>query len=170
MSYTIVDAVSFGMNRGPILFITRNQVAQGPELDLFREVFPQNSPPYFCLAAISGIACANGFKSIAAIKSEAQLAYQQRYDSGFRNSYCNFWSHFGAKEVDHQAYLMEVPPVLAPLSSVKSKHRGRANSRRKHWARIMHLAQHTVYAHRVEPKPPILTKLPSTYPVVDLVL
>jgi uncharacterized protein VirK/YbjX len=168
MSYSIVDAASFGIPCGPILFITRNQVSQGPELDVFREAFPQNSPPYFCFAAISGIASANGFKSVAAIKSEAQLAYQAKYEVGFRNSYCKFWLQFGAKEIDHQAYLIEVPPVLPPISSIKSKHRGRANNRRRHWAKIMYSAQHTVYAHLIEPKLPLRMRLPSTYPVVDL--
>ncbi|HEV2269974.1 MAG TPA: hypothetical protein VGR92_10975, partial [Steroidobacteraceae bacterium] len=47
--------------------------------------YKQNSPPYFCLASVFGIAMANGMRAIFLVKDEAQIAYQERYAEGFRN-------------------------------------------------------------------------------------
>jgi uncharacterized protein VirK/YbjX len=152
MAYTIVDSATLGMLSGPMLFVTRNQVKQSAGLDRFRACFPQNAPSYFCLAAIAGIALANDLRSIAVIKAEAQIAYDPRNDTGFKNAYCNFWGNFGAREIGRQAYLISAPPELPPLSDVKSKHRSRAINRRTHWAAIIVRAQSTLSAHRLGSK------------------
>jgi uncharacterized protein VirK/YbjX len=158
MSYSIVSSETFGLSIGAVPFITRNQIAQGRELEIFRECFPQNSPPYFCLAAIAGVATACDFNSIAAIKGVAQLAYESQYDIGFKNSYCIFWSQFGAREIGQSAYLIDVPPELPSLQDVKSKHRTRAKLRRTHWAGVFRSAQAAVKDYRLEPERSKLTE------------
>ena len=154
-AYSFVDAGSFGLPRGTTLFVTRTQLraGSGRELDLFRHCYAHNSPQYFCLAAIAGIAMANDIGPIAVIRSEAQVCYEPQYDLGFRNSYCNFWHQFGARAIDRQAYMLDVPLTLPPLASVASKHRARAAKRRRHWGDITQQVEATIRAHRLQTVP-----------------
>ncbi len=55
MNFIWADGATFGRHSGPTIFITRSQTHHWPELATFRACFKQNSPPYFCLAALSGI-------------------------------------------------------------------------------------------------------------------
>jgi uncharacterized protein DUF535 len=147
-SYSFVNASSFGLPDGKMLFVTRNQVNPGPELDLFRRCYRHSSPQYFCLAAVVGVAMGNDLRSIAAISSQAQVNYDSQYDASFRNSYSNFWHHFNARIIDHQAHLLDVPLSLAPLTSVAAKHRARAAERRRHWGVITQRAESAIRARR----------------------
>jgi uncharacterized protein len=149
MSFSFVDATGFGLPEGPILFVTRTQINPGLEVELFRRCYRQNSPQYFCLAAISGIAMANDARSIAAIPCEAQVNYDPQFDAGFRNSYCNFWRQFGAQALDGRAYLLDIPFSLPPLASIAPKHRARSADRRRHWGRITQQTEATLRARRL---------------------
>jgi hypothetical protein len=146
LSYSFVDATCFGLPSAKMLFLTRSQLMPGREL--FRRCYPNNSPQYFGLAAITGIAMANGCESIAVIKGEAQICYQTQYEQSFRNSYCGFWRQFDARTIDHQAYVLTAPLTLPPLSGVSSKHRARAIERRRHWANITQRTETAIRAHR----------------------
>jgi uncharacterized protein len=145
MSFSYVDTAVFGLPGGTAMFITRNQTYRNDALNRFRAAFKQNSPPYFCLWALSGIAMANGMRSIYAIKHQAQVSYSERYADGFRNSYDNFWSKFAAEEVDPQAYRLATPFALAPLEGVK--HRARAAARRRYWQSIAQDSRHVMLLH-----------------------
>jgi len=135
VSFSYVDGSLFGLRSERTMFVTRNQTDRNPELQRFRDSFKQNSPPYFCLASVCGIAMANGMRDIFLVKDDAQIAYQERYAEGFRNSYSAFWEAFGAQEVDDgHAYKMSIPPKLNPLSIVK--HRNRAVARRNLWLEV----------------------------------
>lgn len=137
-SYAWVNAASINAGTGVIPFITRNQSIRykASELHLFRSHFPQQSPHYFCLAAMQGIAIAHGFSKLAAIKCESQIAYTLQYANSFRNSYNDLWESFGGQDAGNEAYLMNVPMTLLPLDQIPSKHRNRAMLRRKQWATI----------------------------------
>lgn len=148
VSYSFVNAACFGLPPGKTMFVTRSQLMPG--VHLFRRCYPHNSPQYFCLAAIAGIAMANDIRRIACIKAEAQVCYQAVHAESFRNSYCNFWGQFGARSIDRQAYLLDVPLSVRPLSSVLSKHRARAIERRKHWASITQRTEAVMRALRIE--------------------
>jgi uncharacterized protein VirK/YbjX len=135
VSFSYVDGSLFGLQPERTMFVTRNQTDRNPELQRFRDSFKQNSPPYFCLASVCGIAMANGMRAITLVKDDAQIAYEERYAGGFRNSYSGLWEAFGAEEIDDgRAYTMSIPPKLNPLSIVK--HRNRAVVRRKNWLEI----------------------------------
>jgi uncharacterized protein VirK/YbjX len=143
MSYAWVEAGMLGLGRGTLPLITRNQSIgrSAAPLARFRADFPQNSPPYFCLAAVHAIAQLHGFDRLAGIRSECQIAFEERYASSFSNSYCRFWTTFAGTEVGSVAYAMPVPLSAPPLASVKSKYRKRAMLRRRQWAKISHDAQ-----------------------------
>jgi hypothetical protein len=135
------------------MFVTRSQTDRNPELQRFRDSFKQNSPPYFCLAAVCGIAMANGMPAIVMVKDEAQIAYQERYAEGFRHSYSGLWEAFGAQEiVDGSSYMMSIPPKLSPLSSVE--HKNRALARRRNWLEIALSAREVMLQDRTNWAPP----------------
>ena len=149
MSYAWVPARVLGLGGGTLAFITRNQSVRrdSPALLLFRKDFPQNSPSYFCLAAMHGIAQANGHVRIAAIRHDCQVAFDECHASGFRNSYCELWKSFDAAELGYVAHVMAVPLALPSLLTVKAKHRKRASDRRRHWAEIAQTVQQTLAPH-----------------------
>lgn len=135
VSFSYVHSELFGLSPSSTMFVTRSQTDRNPELDQFRDTFKQNSPCYFCLAAVCGIAMANGIRSILMIKHDAQLGYAEQYAEGFKNSYCRVWKAFGAEEIEHaHAYAMSIPLNLNPLSGVR--HKSRAIARRRNWAEI----------------------------------
>jgi uncharacterized protein len=154
VSFSYVDCSSFGLPPQSTIFVTRNQTYLIPEVQLFRETFKQNSPPYFCVAAICGIAMANGMHAILMVKSDAQIAYAEEYADGFTNSYSALWKRLGAEEIGGQhAYSMPIPLPLAPLSAVR--HRSRAIARRRNWMEITLSARRIMLEHRMSQAPPL---------------
>ena len=149
MSFVWMDGSVFGSGPGILPFITRNQSIHhtSTELSRFREAFPQNSPAYFCLAAMHGIALAHGRQQIAGIRHDCQIAFDLQYQQGFLSSYTEFWKAFGGAELDGHAYLMPVPLASPPLSEIKTKHRKRARARRQHWAEIATSAAEATTPH-----------------------
>jgi len=78
---------------------------------------------------------ANGMRTIFMVKDDAQIAYEERYAEGFRNSYSAMWEAFAAQEIDdRRAYTMSIPPKVTALSIVK--HKNRARARRQNWLEI----------------------------------
>jgi uncharacterized protein VirK/YbjX len=151
--FSYVSCSLFGLRPGPTMFVTRSQTDRNPALQRFRETFKQNSPPYFCLASICGIAMANGMRAIFMVKHDAQIEYAERYAEGFRNSYSALWEAFGAQEIDHRhAYTMSLPLKLNPLSGLK--HKGRAIARRRNWVEIALSARQAMLGDRTSSTPP----------------
>ena len=66
----------------------------------------------------------------------AQLSYEPKYESGFRNSYDEFWKKFNGVLVTPQAFRLALPLELRDLSELKSKHRSRAEGRRRLWGEV----------------------------------
>jgi uncharacterized protein VirK/YbjX len=155
LSFTYVNGTVFGFGPEPTMFVTRNQTDCNAELRLFRKMFKQNSPPYFCIAAACGIAMANGMKFMVMIKDDAQIAYSERYSMSFRNSYSLLWEALGAAKIeDHPAYVLPVPLALRPLSELSRKgHKGRAMARRRNWLEITRSARRTVLSERTNSTP-----------------
>jgi uncharacterized protein VirK/YbjX len=153
VSYSYVDRCIFGLPPEPTIFVTRNQTDRVPELKLFRDTFKQNSPAYFCIASVSGIAMANGMRAIFMVKADSQIAYAEQYAESFMNSYSTLWQRLGAQEIDSRyAYSMPIPLPLTPLSAVK--HRSRAIARRRNWLEISQCTRRTMLEHRVSRRPP----------------
>jgi len=153
VSFSYVHGSLFGLRPEHTMFVTRSQTDRNPELEGFRDSFKQNSPPYFCLAAVFGIAMANGMSAIVMIKDEAQIAYEPRYAAGFRNSYSALWKAFGAQElVEGSAYIMPIPPKLTPLAGVE--HKNRALARRRNWLEIALSARRVMLQGRTNRGPP----------------
>jgi len=148
LSFAWVDAARLGpaAGHGPVLFATRSQSqpSDSPGLARFRSDFPQNSPAYFSLAALSGLAAALGQARIVGVRDVCQIAYDSRHAAGFKRSYDDFWLGFGALPLGVHGFEMQVPAAVVPLEQIKAGHRARARQRREHWRQISEAAQAAV--------------------------
>ena len=158
MNFVWADAAMFGGASRPTIFITRCQTHTWPELKVFRACFKQNSPPYFGLAALAGIGQVLGMTDLYAVHGMAQMHYEPKYESSFRNSYDEFWEKFSAERVRPEAFRLSLPLALRDLSELKSKHRSRAEGRRRAWGEVGQsagaaVAQHLRGSERATPQP-----------------
>jgi uncharacterized protein VirK/YbjX len=148
MSFCYLNANIFSLRPFMTMLISRNQTHRASGRDVFDRCFKQNSPQLFCLSALCGIALANGFQTIFAIKHDAQVAYEEPYDANFRNSYTTLWEKFQAVEIDRHVYMMSVPLTLRPVGLVSRAHRRRARNRRGNWEEIVHSACESIAGYR----------------------
>jgi uncharacterized protein VirK/YbjX len=147
MNFVWADAAMFGRPSAPTIFITRCQTHTWPELQVFRACFKQNSPPYFGLAALAGIGKLLGMTDLYAVHGLVQMHYEPKYESNFRNSYDEFWEKFSAERVQPEAFRMPLPLALRDLSELKSKHRSRAEGRRRAWGAVGEAAAAAMARH-----------------------
>jgi uncharacterized protein VirK/YbjX len=152
MSFCYLNANIFGLPSQMTILISRNQTDRTVVRDSFDQCFRQNTPQFFCLAAVCGIALSSEFKTVLAIKHDSQIAYQERFDSSFRNSYTALWERFDAVEIERHVYMLKVPLNLRPLRSVVSGHRVRARNRRRYWDDISQSARSCIVNHRIASK------------------
>ena len=97
---------------------------------------------------------ANEFRTILAIKHDAQIAYEKCYDLGFRNSYSALWEKFDGEETGRHVYMLNVPLKLPPIEFVNRSHRNRARVRRRNWDNIAQNARAVMMSYRVAPNFP----------------
>jgi uncharacterized protein VirK/YbjX len=153
MSFCYLNAKIFGLQSCSTMMISRNQTDITVARDVFDKNFKLTAPQYFCLFAVCGIAKSNGFRNILAIKHDSQIAYDKKYESGFRNSYTELWERFGGVDVGGRTYRLDVPLKLSPLSLVNPAHRRRARRRRRNWDEIAQSACSALDRYRVVPAP-----------------
>jgi len=137
LSFSYVDAALFGAASEPIAFITRKQSGRhSEEQHAFSRAFDHSSPPYFCLAALAGVALAIGMRAIAGIRHDAHPSWHPRDAEGMRKSYEGFWALFHAADLDEKAVRIPLPLEPRDLADVAKSHRRRAKARRRHWAAV----------------------------------
>jgi len=103
----------------------------------FKRDFPQNSPAFFCFAAVEGVARVVGCTAILAVRSHEQIYARKGHDTAqFKRSYDNFWRALGGWDCGRQGFLVPLPAHQTPLSKLSSSHRWRAQKRRRHWKAI----------------------------------
>jgi hypothetical protein len=164
LSFSWLDGRMLGLDAPVVPFIARNQgrwADAGAAFDAFERVFPNNSPSFFCFAAMQGIAQALGMDKVMAIRSDAHIAYDPDPNMHFANAYDGFWKILGGVETG-AGYVIDLPFYVKPLADMPSKHRKRAAQRREHWraigdaARAM-LQRHLLHARvHVEHPAPVL--------------
>jgi uncharacterized protein VirK/YbjX len=149
ISFCYLNANIFGLKPNVTMLISRIQTHRtGSSVrDWFDRHFKQNTPQLFCLNAVCGIAMANGFATVFAIKHDAQVSYGEP-KSGLRNSYTELWEKFDAVEVDRHVYMLNVPLKLRPIEQVGPVHRRRARVRRRHWDEIVHSTRESMVKYR----------------------
>ncbi|GAC1409681.1 MAG: VirK/YbjX family protein [Burkholderiaceae bacterium] len=142
----------FGLIPEVLPVIVRNQ---GRHLDSdaamasFEAVFPNNSPSFFCFAAMQGIAHAAGMNRIIGTRGEAQISFEPQRRPHFMNAYDHFWEKLGGVELPCNGYLIALPFYSKSLLEIPAKRRKRAAARRRFWDQISDSARCTVQAKRL---------------------
>ena len=151
LSFSWLEGRMVGVDAPVVPFIARNQgrwVDSGAAFEAFERVFPNNSPSFFCFAAMQGMAQAVGIDKVVAIRSTSHVAYDPAPEKHFANAYDGFWKILGGDEMPKGAgYLIALPFYVKPLSDMPSKHRKRAAQRREHWRLIGESARVTLQRH-----------------------
>jgi hypothetical protein len=155
LSFSWIEGRMVGVPDPVVPFIARNQgrwIDSGAAFDAFERAFPNNSPSFFCFAAMQGVAQAAGMDKVVAIRCEAQLAYDPDPAKHFANAYDGFWKILGGVDMPGQlGYLIALPFYVKPLSEMPSKHRKRAALRREHWRTICDAARGALERHLLHP-------------------
>jgi uncharacterized protein VirK/YbjX len=102
----------------------------------FQRDFPQNSPAFFCFAAVEGVARVVGCTAILAVRGHEQICARKGRGAHFKSSYDNFWRALGGSDCGRQGFLISLPTHQKPLNKRSSSHRRRAQRRRRHWKAI----------------------------------
>jgi hypothetical protein len=159
LSFSWLEGDMVGVDMPVVPFIARNQgrwVDSGAAFEAFERVFPNNSPSFFCFAAMQGIALAVGMDKVVAIRSESHVAYDPDPEKHFANAYDGFWKILGGAEMPGcDGYLIALPFYVKPLSEMPSKHRKRAALRREHWRVIGDSARTVVQRHLLHARAPV---------------
>jgi uncharacterized protein VirK/YbjX len=113
----------------------------------FEACFPNNSPSFFCFAAMQGLAYAVGMDQVVAVKCTAHIAYDPEEIKHFANAYDGFWKILGGVELPGDTWLVALPFYLKPLADMPSKHRKRAAQRRDNWRAIEASTRATLQRH-----------------------
>lgn len=151
LSFSWLDGELAGVDTPVVPFIARNQgrwTDSGAAFEAFERVFPNNSPSFFCFAAMQGAALALGMDKVVAIAAASHVAYDPAPDKHFANAYDGFWQILGGEPMpDRGSYLIALPFYVKPLSEMPSKHRKRAAQRREHWRSIGDSARSVLQRH-----------------------
>jgi uncharacterized protein len=151
LSFSWLEGGMVGVDMPVVPFIARNQgrwVDSGAAFEAFERIFPNNSPSFFCFAAMQGIALALGMDKVVAIRSEAHIAYDPDPEKHFANAYDGFWKILGGEDMPgRDGFLIALPFYVKPLSEMPSKHRKRAALRREHWRLIGESSRAVVQRH-----------------------
>ncbi|MDB5918003.1 MAG: hypothetical protein JWR40_2237 [Massilia sp.] len=136
LSFSWIAGKLAGVDSPALPFIAHNQ-GRGADSDLafaaFDRVFPNNSPAFFCFAAMQGVAQAVGMTELVGIKGGRHLASDAQSAKQLTRVHDGFWQALGGVELPGPGYLVALPFRLKPLPG---KHRARAALRRAHWAEI----------------------------------
>jgi uncharacterized protein VirK/YbjX len=167
LSFSWMDGGFAGLDLPIVPFVARNQghhegAAEG--FAAFNDAFPNNSPSFFCAAALCGVAQALGIDGFMAVKSACQSAYDPLEDKHFSNAYDNFWQTLGGVDMPGRAWHVALPFRLRPLSETPSKHRKRAAMRRAHWAAIAESARAMIAGHLVHARVHVDMRAPAEAP------
>jgi len=158
LSFSWVDGAFDGVDgigNAIVPFIARNQGHRADAAEAFaafERAFPNNSPGYFCFAALQGIAQALGMDRLLAVRSACQCAWKPEDDPHFANAYDGFWRTLGGVETLGPAWRIALPFYVKPLSEMAAKHRKRAAQRRAYWHAIgessgLAVGRHVLPAH-----------------------
>jgi hypothetical protein len=150
LAFSWMDGALAGSGAPMVPFVARNQGRwsdSGAAFEAFERAFPNNSPSFFCFAAMQGVAQAVGMDQVIAVKCTAHVAYDPGEDKHFANAYDGFWKVLGGVEMPGYTWRIALPFYLKPLADMPSKHRKRAAQRREYWRAIGDAARSMLQRH-----------------------
>lgn len=152
IGFNWVNATIATLHAAMVPFIARNQGRWRDDVSdalyaAFEASFPNNSPAYFCAAAMAGLAAAVGARQLLCVKSDMALSFVLRSKQVYRTAYDSFWDAFGGTHAGKGCHVIPVPFQFKDIQTLASKHRKRAVVRRAWWADIRSAAHETLHAH-----------------------
>jgi uncharacterized protein VirK/YbjX len=139
LSFSWVEGALAGIDQPIVPFLARNQgrwTDSDAAFAAFEQAFPNNSPSFFCFAAMQGLSQAVGLHQLAGVKSAFHVAYEAANGKHFVNAYDGFWRILGGAALPGKCYLITLPFYVKPLADMPGKHRKRAALRRENWRLI----------------------------------
>lgn len=115
----------------------------------FAAAFPNSWPKLFCMAALRGVALANGSEVLIGLPGHAQAHAHLRggREEQFTRTYDEFWRSLHGEQTSRYGYLIPARLQEKDLNAVPSKHRKRAETRRRHWLDIEQSASEAIRPH-----------------------
>lgn len=162
LSYSNVDPSLLEGERAPaaarpaalVPFVTRRQAWRHPLRAEFTRAFGRGNPGHLVIAAMEGIALAQGCTRIFGIAAQHHptrtLAIKQGR-GGLEDMYDEFWSSVGGVRATPVAWQLPVPLRPRPLDELDSKNRRRAGVLRGHQAEVRDAAFRAFRAHLLAP-------------------
>ena len=144
LSFSWIEGRLAGVDSPVVPFVAHNEgcvTSSYPALAAFGRAFPNNSPAFFCFAAMQGVAQAVGITQLVAIKGDAHPFCDQVSARHLAKACDGFWKMLGGVELPGPGYLVALPFYLKPLPA---NHRRRAALRRESWAEIGEAARGTL--------------------------
>lgn len=171
LSWSWVDGALFGVDLPTVPFVSANQGRwneSGPAFDTFERAFPNNSPSFFCFAALQGLVQSLGGDRVLAVRALSHVACDpargEAHVKAFENGCDGFWRILGGAEMDARSFLIMLPFYVKPLQDMPSKHRKRAAQRREHWRAIGESVGATLRRHMKAPAPQPVPALAAEAP------
>jgi uncharacterized protein VirK/YbjX len=135
-------------------FVTRRQSSTHPFRQAFTAAFDRGTPGHFCIAALEGIALAQGSRALLGIPAERHPSFGME-DSGqpghLLAMYDEHWAALGGERCSQIAWRLPLPLAHTPLAELNSKNRRRAIKLRGHQAAVRRAAFHAYRARLLDP-------------------
>jgi hypothetical protein len=150
LAFTWVDGALAGINTPLLPLVAHNEGvwrAAGAAFDAFCACFPNNSPSFFCFAALQALVQSLGIGQVLGVKCSAHGATPTLAGAATESDYDGFWSVLGGVALPGPAWLVALPFYLKPLADMPSKHRKRAAMRRAWWTAIGASTQQALHGH-----------------------
>jgi uncharacterized protein VirK/YbjX len=141
ISFSVVPTASLGLG-GPgmpaeVILVGRKQQARdhGWQAD-FNRAFNHTAPPRLALAALAGVAAAQGIGGLLCVAAERHPNFTEERRAAMIAGYDEFWATMAGADVAGVGRLLRVPLDAGPVDHLDRSKRKRALARRAHMARV----------------------------------
>ncbi len=135
-------------------FVTRRQSSFHAYRRAFTDTFGRGTPGHLCIAALEGIALAQGSRELRGIPADRHPAgHVARADGGnhLETMYDEFWRSLSGARSSSLAWAIPLPLHSTPLDELNSKNRRRAIKLRRHLASVRDSAFRAYRPHLLRP-------------------
>jgi uncharacterized protein VirK/YbjX len=141
----------------PLLpLVARWQSSSHPFRRAFTDAFGRGTPGHLCLAALEGIALAQGSRVLRGVPASRHPALPLPDSGGlghFESVYDGIWRSFAGARTGPLAWEIPLPLAPTPLAELTAKNRRRALKLRRHLASVREAAYLAYRARMLRPPP-----------------
>jgi hypothetical protein len=132
LSFAIVPGSIVKSRASEVLLITLLQGIRGtyPQIYLATKSLHEVAPVAILLAAAQGIATASGISELAAVCATRQFSYDEKFATGFKSGYDDFFAELGMVGNDAGFFSSPVPMPEKHLAFIKPGHKLRTREKR----------------------------------------